>query len=50
MKTIKDIIVTGVSVIVVGAAYMIGAGIGQTLWENGLEDKVEEKARKWFSK
>ena len=50
MNAIKNIIVTTVTLTFASAAYVVGACAGKTLWENGLEEKVTEKAQKWFSK
>ena len=50
MNTFKGIVSTAVTFLVAGAALMIGYNAGETIWENGLDDKVAEKARKVFSK
>lgn len=50
MSTIKNVVVGTVTYVVLSAAAVIGLGVGGSLWENGLKDKVDEKAQKWFSK
>jgi hypothetical protein len=39
-----------VAVFALGAAYIIGFKTGETVWDAGLDDLVEEKAKKLFSK
>lgn len=50
MNAIKNVIVTAVSVTVTGIAWVVGTSAGKTVWENGLGEKVREKANKWFTK
>ena len=50
MSTIKNIVVGTITYLVLSAAAVIGIGVGGTVWENGLKDKVEEKTKQWFSK
>lgn len=50
MKTLKDIVVTVVSVTATGVAWVVGTSAGKAAWENGLGDKVAAKTKKWFSK
>lgn len=50
MSTIKNIVVTGVSLAVSAAAWVIGSSTAKTAWENGLGNKVAEKSQKLFSK
>ena len=50
MSTIKNLVAGIIYSAAVGAATIIGFGIGTTLLENGLQEKVAEKAQKWFSK
>lgn len=50
MRTLKNIVVGTITYAAVSAACIIGMGIGGTLWENGLQDKVQEKVKQWFSK
>ena len=46
MSTIKNLVAGIIYSAAVGAATIIGS----TLLENGLQEKVAEKAQKWFSK
>lgn len=50
MNTLKNVVIGTVTYVVLSAACVIGMGVGGTLWENGLKDKVAEKSKKWFSK
>lgn len=50
MNTVKNLVIGVISSAALGAATIIGFGIGSTLLENGLQEKVAEKAQKWFSK
>lgn len=50
MNTFKNVVVGAISYVVLSAAAVIGLGVGGSMWENGLKDKVDEKAQKWFSK
>lgn len=50
MTTIKNILSTAVYGFVVSAATIIGMGVATTVWENGLEDWVEEKTNALFKK
>lgn len=50
MSTIKNILVTAISVTVTSIAWVVGTGVGKTIWENGLEDKVRNKTQELFSK
>ena len=49
-STIKNIFVSAVTYATLSAAAVIGLGVGEVLWENGLEKKVREKTQKMFSK
>ena len=50
MKTIKSMVGTVVTLLVSGAAIVIGYNAGSTIWENGLGARVAEKSQKVFSK
>lgn len=49
-KVIKNIVVTGLTLMVSAAAVVFGKGVAETVWENGLGNKVAEKSHKLFSK
>lgn len=36
--------------VALGAAYMIGFNAGEAVWDAGLDEVVEKKAKKLFSK
>lgn len=48
--TIMSFIKNVVGVFALGAAYMIGVNTGIAVWEAGLDDVVEQKAKKLFSR
>lgn len=48
MKTVKNIVVAGVTYVVLGASVVIGFAAGTTIWENGLQDKVAKVSKKLF--
>ena len=50
MSNIKNLFWSVVGITISGAAMVIGMHIGQSMLDNGLEDKIDEKTEKWFSK
>ena len=50
MSNVKNILVTGALYMVAGITCIIGMNVGTAIWENGLGEKVGDKARKLFHK
>lgn len=50
MKLVKGIIATTVTYTVIGAGLVLGTKVAQTVFENGLGDKVTEVGKKLFQR
>ena len=50
MTTIKNILNAAALCFVASATTVIGANVATAIWENGLEDWVEEKTNALFKK
>ena len=46
MKLVTNVIATYVTYMVIGAGLMLGLKTGQTVYENGLGDKVKNVSKK----
>ena len=48
MKFVSGVVATIVTYTVIGAGLVLGTKIAQTMYENGLEDKVKNASNKLF--
>ena len=50
MKLVSGVIATVVTYTVIGAGLVLGTKVAQTVYENGLGDKVTEASKKLFQR
>ena len=50
MSTVKNLIVSLLTTLMVGVASVFGMLAGFAIWNNGLGERVEEKTRKLFNR
>ena len=50
MSTIKNLIVSLFTTLILGIASVFGMLAGFAIWNNGLGERVEEKTRKLFNR